>query len=136
MEACKEGWEKKEEHCYLWSTDKKNWNDAEDFCLKEGGHLASATSKATSVFFWEEMKRKGIRNLWVGGNDIEKEGTWKWKWPTACYPWKFTFWAKREPNNKGDEDCMEMWVGNKGRWNDKKCSAKGNFICSQKICSV
>ena len=132
VEACKEGWEMKGEHCYLWSTDKKNWTAAEDFCLKERGHLASATSKATSVFFWEGMKRKGIRNVWIGGNDIEKEGTWKW--PKACYPWKATFWASGEPNNWGNEDCMEMRIGNKGRWNDRLCSAKNNFICSQRIC--
>ena len=134
MQNCKEGWEKKGEHCYLWSTDKKTWTAAEDFCLKERGHLASATSEATSVFLWEEMKKKGMRNLWIGGNDIEEEGTWQWKWPTACYPFEFTFWKSGEPNNKGDEDCMELWVGNKGRWNDKKCSAKGNFVCGQNIC--
>ena len=40
-ESCGEGWEKNGEHCYFWSTEKKNWNDAEDFCQKEGGHLAS-----------------------------------------------------------------------------------------------
>ena len=123
----------KGEHCYLWSTDKKSWTAAENFCLKERGHLASATSKDTSVFLWKGMKRKGIRNVWIGGNDIEKEGTWKW--PKACYPWKATFWASGEPNNWGNEDCMEMSIGNKGRWNDNSCRRKDKFICSQRICS-
>ena len=35
------------DHCYLWTTAKKNWTADEDFCMEEGGHLASVVSDAT-----------------------------------------------------------------------------------------
>ena len=134
VEACKEGWEMKGEHCYLWSTDKKSWTAAEDFCLKDRGHLASATSNTTSVFFWEGMKRKGIRNVWIGGNDIEEEGSWKW---TDCNPFQTTFWKTGEPNNAHNaEDCVQM-VGGRyvGTFNDVSCGTSQQGLCSKKICS-
>ena len=120
------------DHCYYWSSEAKTWEAAEAFCQQRNGHLASITSDAINRYVLEGMKSRGLGRTWIGGNDIDEEGTWKW---TDGSPFEFTFWKSGEPNNKGDEDCMELWVGNKGRWNDKKCSAKGNFVCSQKICS-
>merc|ERR1711953_1568655 len=70
VESCEQGWEKNGDHCYLWNTDKKNWNDAEDFCQKEGGHLASVTTNATKQYLEEGVNRTAF---WFGGNDIEKE---------------------------------------------------------------
>merc|ERR1712037_204744 len=94
VESCEEDWEKNGEHCYLWSTDKKKWTDAEDFCRKEGGHLASVHSNATFDFLWEGINRTGLPIAWLGGNDLEVEGTWKW---VDCSPWNLTFWARGEP---------------------------------------
>ena len=106
MEACGEDWEKNGDHCYLWNTDKKNWTDAEDCCRKEGGHLASVTSGATWDFVREGGNRRGLHSFWLGGNDIEEEGAWKW---VDCSPWEVTFWAQGEPN-RGHERCLEHRV--------------------------
>ena len=128
MEACGEGWEENGEHCYLWSSEKKNWTAAEDFCLQEGGHLASVTSIATNDFVLEGMR--GLSQFWLGGNDIEEEGAWKW---TDCTPWEDTFWLSGEPNNGwGAEDCLEV---KHGKWNDRRCFGEQGFVCSKKICS-
>merc|ERR1712013_728768 len=54
--SCGQGWEKNGDHCYFWSTAKKNWNDAEAFCKKEGGHLASVNSNVTNNFIVEGMR--------------------------------------------------------------------------------
>merc|ERR1719400_2406753 len=50
VESCEEDWERNGDHCYLWSTKKKKWTAAEDFCRKQGGHLASVHSTATFNF--------------------------------------------------------------------------------------
>ena len=100
MERCEEGWEEHGDHCYFWSNDTKSWTDAEDFCQKEGGHLASAGSNATQKYV-EQRYRKELtlhRHLWLGGNDIEEEAAWKW---TDCTPWKVEFWYPGQPDNSG-----------------------------------
>lgn len=134
VEACEQDWERNGEHCYLWNTGAKNWTDAEDFCQKAGGHLASAVhTNATNNFILEETKRRGLNRLWLGGNDLEEDGAWKW---TDCTPWEDTFWstATGEPNNwGGPEDCLEIF--HNWKWNDFPCSREQGFVCSKKICS-
>ena len=44
----------------MWSTEEKNWENAEDFCKKEGGNLASITSKAIKDYVTEGLKTKGL----------------------------------------------------------------------------
>jgi len=141
VEACGDDWEKNGDHCYFWGTDKKNWTEAEDFCQREGGHLASVTSNATKDFVFEGMNRTGLNDAWMGGNDIEQEGVWKW---TDCTPWGVTFWHSSQPNNCcGGEHCMLQilkWTydGRKGydhTFGDTFCHHKTGFVCSKKICS-
>jgi len=138
VKSCEQDWEKNGEHCYLWSTDKKTWTDAEDFCRKEGGHLASVHSNATFDFLWEGINRTGLPTAWLGGNDLEVEGTWKW---VDCSPWNLTFWARGEPNNGVGEDCLHL-VFNlttqahlNHKWNDVSNGYKQGFVCSKSICS-
>ena len=87
--SCGQGWEKNGDHCYFWSTVKKNWTDAEAFCKKEGAHLASVNSNVTNTFIVERMRELGIGQAWLGGNDLEKESLWK---RTDCAPWEFEAW--------------------------------------------
>ena len=98
VESCEEGWEENGDHCYFWSNDTKSWTDAEDFCQKEGGHLASVASNATQKYM-DQRYRKGLGGVvWLGGNDIEEESAWKW---TDCSHWEVEFWYPGEPNNNG-----------------------------------
>merc|ERR1719394_1791895 len=79
------------------------------------------------------MNSRGLSDTWIGGNDIDEEGAWKW---TDASHFDFTFWNSGEPNNsEGNEDCMHAWgiereVGE--TWNDKTCSDSMSFLCSKK----
>ena len=123
-----QGWEQNGDNCYLWSTNEKNWSDAEEFCVNEGGHLASITSDAINSYV-----REGISgHLWIGGNDIHQEGVWQW---TDNMPWEFTAWDQGEPNNSGgNEDCLVIWgySGSGYSWNDGHCHRELRFLCSKK----
>jgi len=137
VEACEENWEKNGDHCYLWNTDAKNWTAAEDFCQQAGSHLASITSDSTNNFMLEGLNRRGLTQVsdqvWLGGNDIEEEGVWKW---IDCTPWEYTFWYSGEPNNAGGpEACLEIRQFWNGKWNDESCGEERGFVCSKKICS-
>jgi len=137
VEACAEGWEANGDHCYLFGDEKKNWTAAEDFCRGEGGHLATVNTNATKEFVLEGLTRRNFDWTWIGGNDLEEEGVWKW---TDCTPWEATFWAPGEPNNKNNEDCLALVLvhGNpqlNRQWNDGSCIIEWEFLCSKKICS-
>jgi hypothetical protein len=65
--------------------------------------------------------------MWLGGTDSKTEGSWVWI--DSNDPVEFTNWgnysminvfASRQPDNLGDEDCLQMWLNN-GKWNDLRC---------------
>uniref|UniRef100_A0A8C4KAK3 C-type lectin domain-containing protein n=1 Tax=Dromaius novaehollandiae TaxID=8790 RepID=A0A8C4KAK3_DRONO len=58
---------------YYFSTDRKPWQDAEDFCVSTRSHLASITSAEEQVGAWV-----GSRGHWIGLTDAGTEGTWRW----------------------------------------------------------
>ena len=135
QQGCSDDWEEHGDRCYYWSTDKKTWNEAEAFCQQENGHLASITSEAINQYFLDGWNSRGRSRTWIGGNDIDKEGTWIW---TDGSPFDFTFWHPSEPNNYGNEDCLHLSRGSwltvqiGGRWNDRPCSYSMTFVCSMK----
>ena len=110
----------------MWSTEEKNWDDAEDFCKQEGGNLASITSKAIKDYVTEGLKTKGLDKVWVGGTDKEEEGVWKW---SDNRPFEFKSWADGEPNNANNgENCMDM---KSNGWNDDSCQNEVKFLCGK-----
>ena len=131
--ACKENWEEKSGRCFLWGGNKKrSWDEAEEFCQKEGGHLASVTSEAIHEYIIKEKNRKGVGYLWLGGSDKEEEGVWKW---SDGSPWEFAKLNKGEPRNGSEEHCLIVAGHNVEKWNDYDCKAESNFVCSQTLCS-
>ena len=113
-----------------------SWDDAERFCQSEGGHLASVNSSAIEDYLTKGMANRGYDSAWFGGNDMDKEGTWKW---ADCIPWKFTFWTKipghpGQPDNYGGgQNCLSHDLPKWG-WDDGTCSDEKWFVCSKKIC--
>ncbi|XP_054644381.1 uncharacterized protein LOC129188210 isoform X2 [Dunckerocampus dactyliophorus] len=61
---CPLTWRKHANRCFLFVSDKKNWNDAEANCVAMSGHLASVHNQTMYDFL------KGLANeqdIWVGG---------------------------------------------------------------------
>ena len=126
---CDPGWDVFGDHCYFYSTDKESWNDAEEFCQEEGGHLASVNTPAIQEYVKYELKRRSMDSAWFGGNDIEEEGVWKW---TDNTPWEFTSWGPTQPSNAGgNQDCLQYDM--EWKWDDDGCSLNKLFVCSKKI---
>jgi len=127
---CDQGWEEYDDHCYYYSTHQKNWNDAEEYCQEEGGHLASVNTKAIQDYVVDELKRRGFDGVWFGGNDIAEEGVWEW---TDRTPWEFTNWGPGQPDNQfGRQHCFRyeaIWP-----WDDNECWVESYFVCSKNIC--
>uniref|UniRef100_A0A4W5LAZ3 C-type lectin domain-containing protein n=1 Tax=Hucho hucho TaxID=62062 RepID=A0A4W5LAZ3_9TELE len=68
--------------------------------------------------FWAESRQDSGAFVWIGLSDLETEGIWKWVDGT---PLTTGYWDG-QPNNLGDQDCVEF---NSHRstplsvWNDK-----------------
>lgn len=67
-------------------------------------------------------------SYWLGGNDLEMEGTFKWVRSDA--PLVFTDWNPGQPDDfSSGEDCIELQGAMDYHWNDLSCSARHRFIC-------
>ena len=88
------------------------------------GYLATIASDAENACV---KTAAGTNRVWLGGNDIDVEGTWIW---ITGEPFSYTNWNIGEPNNSGGEDCLEMRGGVESNWNDIPCSftAMGGYV--------
>ena len=122
--------------CFSFSKDEKTWEEAEDICRREGGHLASVNSELVYNFLLKTMKdvMKSEKDpqMWIGANDHKEEGSWNW---TDCSEWGFEMWAGSQPNGGKEQQCARMDNHGGVGWYDVQCGNSNPFFCSQKICT-
>lgn len=75
--------------------------------------------------FFNLYFRIGIKEFWIGLNDLSEEGTFKW---SSGEPVTFENFRSGEPNSNGDEDCVHAWPTGQA-WNDEDCNRKKPSIC-------
>ncbi|KAF4084572.1 hypothetical protein AMELA_G00107760 [Ameiurus melas] len=122
----REGWVYFSPNLYFISTEKKMWTEGRQNCKKKGAELVTIKTKEEQEFLVQQL---GNDKAWIGLNDRNTEGTWKWVDGTALTT---TYWVPGEPNDAGNEDCAEIW-GNpdKHGWNDRPCNDKVRWICEK-----
>ena len=118
--------------CYRFSLAQKDWDDAENDCIQEDGHLASVLSNDEMVFISCLQDPASIHKSWIGAK--RNGNTFLW---TDGSEFSFENWKPGQPNNQGgNEDCVEFdsdpgqsWHN---QWNDSPCSNKRNYVCKKK----
>ncbi|WP_047544941.1 T9SS type B sorting domain-containing protein [Psychroserpens sp. Hel_I_66] len=120
-----------------WTTARTQAENTFYFGIQ--GYLVTITSEEESQFAGEQSPGLG----WIGANDAETEGTWKWVtgpengqtfWigeVTGSAPGgEYSNWNTGEPNNiGGNEDYAHITdpsVGNIGSWNDLPNAGDGS----------
>uniref|UniRef100_A0A3P8UDS9 C-type lectin domain-containing protein n=1 Tax=Cynoglossus semilaevis TaxID=244447 RepID=A0A3P8UDS9_CYNSE len=128
---CDNGYLLYRDFCYHFETETvKSWQDAEDHCTSEQGHLVSFHSEEELKYFGilinipighDAVNEGGWDDTWIGLNDLKVQGFFTW---SDEHMTTFTHWAPGEPNNHEgfNEDCVEMW--NTSWWNDLNCDTK------------
>ena len=106
-----------ENSCYYRSTAQMRWATAMEQVQFNGGHLVTISSQEENDFL-------GENGGWIGFTDEAIEGEWVWVTGEEV---TFTQWAGGEPNNMGEEDCGQRYVG-VGDWNDASCSGQNNVF--------
>ena len=104
-------------HTYvLYDHSAGSWQEAEEFCERNGGHLVTITSAEEQQVVSDLAKTSNKSSCWLGCTDAESEGSWNWITEedfTAYQNWK-----DNEPNDYfGIEDYALMNISN-GEWND------------------
>ena len=106
-----------------------SWTQAEANSVALGGHLTAISSKAENDFLFNTFgpSPSPSSELWIGLNDAETEGTWKWSNGESV---AFVNWANVAPANnvniqyganlgKETQDYVNFWWGtNNGTWDD------------------
>ena len=113
------------------------WDQARIEALGIGGHLATITSSAEEAFLISAFPAIGGPHIWLGGYQPEgsQEPNGNWRWITG-ESWgdinirrsvqSYTNWDSGEPNNSGDENCLQYTDGVTG-WNDENCGSTVDF---------
>uniref|UniRef100_A0A3P9D252 C-type lectin domain-containing protein n=1 Tax=Maylandia zebra TaxID=106582 RepID=A0A3P9D252_9CICH len=113
--TCPAGWSEFSCSCYLLSESSGSWHSARKHCTDQGADLVVIDSP-------EEQKR-----TWVGLNDIEQEGTWKWVDGTPLT----LYWASHQPDNKlPAENCGHIRYQGTS-WNDQSCEDSFQWVCEK-----
>ncbi|XP_048449545.1 C-type lectin BML-2-like [Rhincodon typus] len=117
-------------YCYKFVSEEKTWIEAELYCQTLGpeGHLASIHCEAQNQIIRKSLP---VRTpLWIGLNDIYKEGTYLWTDGSSS---NFVNWATGQPDNsRGAEDCVHL-TATTFNWNDLPCNSQLCFLCSYKL---
>merc|ERR1711962_41204 len=120
---------------YLFSEDKKTWNDAYGECELYGSHLVQIDNLAENFCLLEYAHSMGYSfGYWNSANDITSEGVWK-QYDEKLMSWT-PWWqsATDEPNGVREENCgaVNMTGGPyAGQWYSYFCSVAQHYICER-----
>ncbi|XP_072177025.1 echinoidin-like [Diadema setosum] len=133
--CCPEYWTGFYGSCYRLFLAKKNFQEAENHCVRLGGHLTSVLSEAENTFlynYWRNTVATTGDGFWIGYNDIRSEGTWVWNDQSTT---PYTNWRHGQPDNAGGyQDCAKVWYtgsySDRARdWDDGSCKIQREYIC-------
>lgn len=145
---CPPGWIDHDSRCYLVLFEPRTYLTAQEICERRyRGHLPIILNAADQILLANITttlaKEHTIHGIWIGLNDIQKEGVFTWvngKPLTA----DASFWGPGNPNNMipwydrlGEgQDCVAIVPTKSHRkhnwyysWDDIICRGKRHFIC-------
>ncbi|KAI5106763.1 C-type lectin domain family 4 member F-like isoform X2 [Silurus meridionalis] len=123
------GWRYFSFSIYYISTEKKSWSESRQNCKEKGADLVIINNREEQDIV--EVWRRG-EGAWIGANDRNNEGIWKWVDGTAVSD---GFWSSGEPNSKGEEDCAVSGYRSEPvpNWVDISCDSQYIWICEKNI---
>lgn len=122
---------------YFLNPQSMSGSQAQNFAQTLGANLVSIQSAQENQCILTALNDIGQTGvIWIGFNDEAVEGTFVWYDQS---PVIYTNWAPGEPNQSGNEDCVQIYPGGSypGTWNDLSCSsANAKSIIEVNLCPV
>uniref|UniRef100_A0A7M5XAW9 C-type lectin domain-containing protein n=2 Tax=Clytia hemisphaerica TaxID=252671 RepID=A0A7M5XAW9_9CNID len=98
------------------------WDIARQLCEQLKGSLVTIDSEAENEFLARESGNRGFSGTWIGYNDKDVEGTFKWvSGATTCYK----KWLSGQPSSP---DCVFLNPFTK-YWSTSTCGFTRPYIC-------
>ena len=125
---------------YFVGPSELTYDEAILYCEIEGAIIASIP---TEEDYDDAVEAAGGQQVWVGLRDeFNGDGEMIWSWSDGTdiaddYGFNSdrtattgsTPWNSGEPNNSGDEDCVEMYSS--GKYNDQDCDETNYPLCNR-----
>lgn len=124
---------------YFLNPQQMSGSQAQAFAQTLGANLVSVQNAAENTCILSSLVSLGYGDgdvVWIGFSDEISEGSFVWYDQS---PISYTNWAPGEPNQAGDEDCVQIYPGgaNPGTWNDLPCgSLNSKSIIEVNLCPV
>ncbi len=123
---------------YVICRDNEYWEAAQDACAQMGAHLAAVDDLEENGRLIKLANEHDASDYWLGGNDLDDEGTWVWDGTGQTF-WQggedgaavdggFTNWDEEEPNETSGSDCLLKLTDIPG-WHDRDCEDEEDYIC-------
>nr|QNH72436.1 toxin candidate TRINITY_DN23930_c0_g1_i1.p1 [Pachycerianthus borealis] len=130
VKECNEGWSLYDGNCYKQNPDCATFQLAEDYCVSQGGHLASIHSEEENQFV-ASFPLSTNELMWIGFNDLDEENTFVWTDGTDT---DYTKWYTGEPNNVLDlQHCVVLIKFLENKWGDIKCTECKVSVCKRPL---
>ncbi|XP_046557961.1 C-type lectin BfL-2-like [Haliotis rubra] len=132
-DGCDNGysWNPKLDLCYNIDRHQiKSWMDAEKTCIQTGGHLLKVDNLETNLLM-NYLAVKRTVSIWLGGSDIQEEGTWLWADNSSIK----SFWWNTEggePQGQTNQNCLVLLLNSEdpvNRWHDQRCDKRHRYAC-------
>lgn len=123
---CPRPWTRFKSYCYLVSSLKKTWHEAQAFCKAKKGELVKINSAEENEFVLALARKKAptVNQVWIGLKYNSNLHLKKFLWSDLSVP-VYNNWGPHQPSGKGKEPCGHMWTngheGVVGYWNDISC---------------
>ncbi|CAB3399611.1 unnamed protein product [Caenorhabditis bovis] len=139
IRECDDGWALQDSHCYYFSSEPLSWSDARAACHAEGAALSSIFNSNEQSFL--DASSQGVQ-FWIGLNDMETLGTYKWDTIEASLnlsldDTKFTNWQNGQPDNQEGKRCV-LDSNRRGEygWITEPCDKPHYYSCMKHTYSV
>merc|ERR1712192_44229 len=119
---------------YLFSEDKKTWNDAYGECELYGGHLVQIDGLAENFCLLKYAHAEGLPAdwYWHSANDIVAEGVWE-QYDGQLVLWT-PWWAHEHPSGGTGHNCGVVGLSTDryaGQWASATCTNSYHYICER-----
>ncbi|WAR16732.1 PGCB-like protein [Mya arenaria] len=119
---CEADWTLFQTSCYrLFSRDVK-YEAAKSNCELVGAKLVSITSSTENDFIQSTFSPW----YWIGANDKESEGSWKWE---TNETWSYENFFQDETKGDTNENCLIMTSEG---WDDIDCNGNLKYVCEKR----
>lgn len=114
-------------YCIYDVANVSDWNMAQEYCMEQGGYLATITSAEEDAFLYAYIVDEGYRSVMFGLSDQERTNDWRWVTGELL---SYQNWQVGEPNHQGGYEHYGMYYekNTDGKWNDGSGEG-GIFIC-------